>query len=337
MIVFQKKDKKFLSWKNELSSININSYAVEGSAIKAPFFLLKLLLQKRSVKVYVFRYLNDYPSLFKTVLRLISELLVVLLSRIFNIRIWWICHNVDKETSMNYPYFSRIRRAMISRASVRIFTTNKLLIPYAKELFNTSKVDSISLGFIEGKPIENISLESNINEDLIIWIKSHQSSNTRFIFCAGTPESKSLHFSLINSFIDNVNKYDTKNVWYAIVIGTFVENNNKIYNIPSKHFVDKKIIIEYIDFYYRVMDDFSISYTLYEASEYELPIITENYGILPEIIEYYQNGLIYDENDIEVFLESINKRFDFITFKNENNWKQSAATFYKYYLNNTAL
>lgn len=337
MIVFQKKDKKFLSWKEELSLLKVNSDAVEGSAIRAPFVLMKLHLQKRSVKVYVFRYLNDYPSLFKTVFRLISELLVLFLAWVFNIRIWWICHNVDKETSTNYPYISGIRRAIISKASVRIFTTNKLLVPYAQELFNTSEVDNISLGFIEGNPIENVAIFSEIDNDLLKWIKSHHSSNARFIFCAGTPERKSLHFSLINSFIDKVNHYDTGYTWYAIVIGALVDSNDYIFNIPTKHFVDKKIIKDYIDFYYRVLDDLSISYTLYEASEYEVPIITEKYGILPEVIEYYKNGLIYDENNIEGFLESINKKFDFITFKNENNWKQSAANFYKYYSIDTSL
>ncbi len=332
MIIFQHFDKKFLSLKYELNKIGIESDAVKGHPIFAPFFILKQLIKRKKIKVYVFRYINDSDSFLLALLRYISEFLKIFICKIFNIKIWWLCHNVDKETKVFYPKITNLRRKNISKYASRIFTTNKFLIPIAQKTFPNKFVDSLSLGYLEGSIYNNNFENKEINKEIIQWIKDKKAHKCKIVFCIGSPADKSFHFKLISRFINAINEQDKMYKWYAIVIGDKIEKNSFIYNYPNKHFINMDIITEYADYYYRVINDYSISYSIFEAVRHKIPIITEPYGILSEIIEHYKIGIVvesYDDlisqiNNFQLYSNNFQK------FESENNW-EVASNKIKYY------
>lgn len=333
MILFQNFDKKFESLHVELKKHAIMSHAISGSPLKAPFIIMAALIRGKKLHIYVFRYLNDYPSFFKSALRLLSEVMVIIICRIWGITLWWICHNVDKESHANFPRISLLRRRLVGFYSKRIFTTSHLLNKYAALYFNSSKISNISLGYIQGKVYSDLSDKENTNANLSLWLEKQKMNKCKIIFCVGTLSTKVLHFDLISSLVELLNKADKTYNWRAVVVGVSIPSSPHIYNIQYKHFVSSDIIQKYVDYYYRVMDDLSISYTLYEAAYFKKPTLTERYGFLPEIVSYYDIGFVIDRNDICSFLEweKVNHEFGFSRFQNENNWREAAKTLSYYY------
>ena len=333
MIVFSHTDDKSKCLKDELITLGIKSDSVKTRhPVLAPFYLLKLLLKRKKIKVYVFRYLNDSESLFIAYLRVISEALIILLSKIFKFKIWWLCHNVDQETNMFYPKLTKIRRYNVVKHSQYIFTTNELLIPKAKQLFKNKKIDSLSLGYIENGFLK-IKKNEQVEKEIVNWITKRNDGLSKFLFCIGSPANKSIHFKLISSFIDTLNQQSNIVTWYAVVIGDSVEENKFILNIPYKLSINPNIIRKYASFYYRIIDDYSMSYSIFEAAHYKIPIITENYGLLPEIISKYKIGLVIKKRDA-VLSEIENFSYEqagFDDFLNDNNWKVAASQIQNYY------
>src|SRR5690606_14019778 len=100
----------------------------------------------------IIRYLNDYPSFLKTILRTFSEFFLIGICKIANIKVFWICHNVDRESTQHFPKISELRRNIIAFYSLRIFVMDTLLVEFAKHTFpkHRDKIDYISFGEIEG-------------------------------------------------------------------------------------------------------------------------------------------------------------------------------------------
>ncbi|WP_299153171.1 hypothetical protein [uncultured Christiangramia sp.] len=334
MILFQHNDRKVMSLIKELKKYNIESGGVEvRHPILTPFYLLHQLIKGRKIKVYVFRYIGDSNHFVLAIIRFLSDLLIVLISKVCNIQIWFLCHNVDKETTTFFPGIIKLRRNLIARYSSLILTTNKLLIPKARSIFPNKLIDSISLGYIENGALD-LDEDKEIENQILEWIFQKKDQKSKFVFCIGAPAKKSLHFTLISDFIDKINLVSEDN-WYAIVVGKQVEKNNFIYNIPFKCVLNKNFIKNYADYYYRVINDFSMSYSTYEAVHYKIPTITENYGILPQLINNYNIGLVVNSSNLD-FKQIGNFKFEdagFDAFELENNWSISADKINEYYQN----
>ncbi|NGM73072.1 glycosyltransferase [Sphingobacterium sp. SGL-16] len=312
--------------------LGIDSTAVIGHPIGAPLYLLKQVFLGKKVKYFVFRYINDSNSLVLAYLRYISEIILINFCKLLNIQIWWLCHNVDKETTSFYPKITKLRRQNVLRNANQIFTTNKLLVPFAKQTLKVENIDFLSLGYISGKLSEKFVSDEKINNQLRDWLHQKKGKNVKFLFCIGSPADKATHFKLINSFILKLNNIDNIYRWYGVVVGHPVNESKYIFNIPTKHYIDPKIILDFANYYYRVIDDYSISYSIFEAAEYNIPIITENYGILPDIIKYYKIGYVVES--IEKFIESVGNEIaaeNFNKFRNDNNWNMAAKKIALYY------
>src|SRR5690606_13593977 len=111
---------------------------------RAPLFLIKQIIKKKP-KAYVLRYLNDYPSFGKTLVRTASEVILILSCILFRIEIFWICHNIDRESDMYHPIMTNFRRKIVSFFSKKIFVTDELLVRKAIEVFpkHACKIESI--------------------------------------------------------------------------------------------------------------------------------------------------------------------------------------------------
>lgn len=332
MILFGHYDKKFLCIQRELKFHEIDSEAVKAKhPILTPFYILKLMLQGKRIEVFVFRYINDSSSLPLAILRVVSDLLTILVIKTFGGSVWWICHNVDKETSTHYPKITEFRRKNIAKFSNIIFTTHQLLLSKAKEIFPRNVIDFLSLGYIENGAL---NIKRDIESEHIIeeWIKERRADNVKFIFCIGSPAKKSIHFQLIKNFMHKINE-SSEFDWYAIVVGAEVDASEYIYNIPYKQAFEKKWLKTYSDFYYRAIDDYSMSYSVYEAAHLEIPIICENYGILPAIIEEYKLGFVVNDNDLAMKVRTYRpNNAGFSRFLEENNWETAANKISNYYM-----
>src|SRR5690606_1312840 len=147
-IIVQKNDAKSRKWREASMNLGLNLVLQNGTPNNAPWVLLRTIITTQKPDGYVIRYLNDYPSFTKTMIRTASELVLLMLCKILRVKVFWICHNVDKETDRHYPIVSTFRRNIISSFCTKLFVTDALLREKARRIFprSSNKVDNISFG-----------------------------------------------------------------------------------------------------------------------------------------------------------------------------------------------
>ncbi|MGM0858918.1 MAG: hypothetical protein ACQEW0_17890 [Pseudomonadota bacterium] len=339
-IIIQKDDLKSFKWAELAKVSGIKFLPQPGSPIKAPFFLIKEAACRGVPSGYVVRYLNDYPALLKTLLRLISEIFLVALCTLFNIKVFWICHNVDKESSTHYPRISKLRRWMFSLIAKRIFVTDPLLIPHAKKYFpvHAHKIDSISFGRLD------LSYEADYYKEkaAIEFLEKKQieakseGMEPLVLFCAGSPgNNKYLHFDHMENLIAAGRRAGYQII--AVVAGDFLKSirgsillegykkNPAIFAFESFTQFSPAFICQYVDFYWRGYDDYSVPFTIYESSTLKKPVLSLQSGFLPEMIEAYHLGevITYPFDDIGIVLDKLKKSVSgylYDSFLNEHEW-----------------
>ncbi len=319
-ILIQKDDSKSYKWAQSASQLRLNIIQQRGSAIRAPLFLLRYILKNKKPKAYIIRYLNDYPSLIKTILRAFSEIVLIGICKITKVKVFWICHNVDRESTQHFPRISELRRNLIAFCSLKIFVMDALLVECAKHTFpkHESKIDYISFGEVEGNE------HGNGDKDSISFLynskKMAVKNKQKFlsVICAGSPSGeKCLHFQYLIKLIETARE---KNFYLAVIVagnwGTD-EKSRKLLesyrNISNILIFEKYIsfsasfIKNNIDFYFRGYDDYSVPFTIYEACSLKKPILALKTGFLPEMVELYELGIITDEKfrNLEQSLEEL--------------------------------
>lgn len=293
-----------------------------GSPIRAPAFLFKCILKKGRPVGYIVRYLNDYKFLPKTLLRLLSECLLVSLCYVLRIKIYWINHNVDRETIRNYPFISELRRALFARVSNKIFVTDEMLVPFAKQMFpdHQDKIRSISFGITPINKHCDVSAVSLAKRH----IAQHKSTALKkglkpaVLFCAGSPgNSKYLHFELVICLLEK----SLEQGFYIIPVlaGEFNRTErgkrllsqyqfyNQILTFDRFTRFSPAFVSDYVDFYWRVYDDWSIPFSVYEAVTFCKPTLTQEYGFLPDLLSSEGVGFVIknDWSNLDLGLQFI--------------------------------
>src|SRR5690554_3556319 len=97
-ILIQSKDSKVESLNTKMRLLGVDLEGFTGSPILIPIQLLKFMFARGKPIGVVYRYLNGYPSLCKDLIRFLSETFTLVLCKLLNIRLIWICHNVDRES-----------------------------------------------------------------------------------------------------------------------------------------------------------------------------------------------------------------------------------------------
>jgi len=338
--IIQKDDEKSKFWAEAAKAQKVVLVAQPGSPIRAPLFLLSQHTRFGLPSGYIFRYLNDYSSLFKTILRLVSEVTVICMLRLSGVPIFWICHNVDRESSANFPRISSLRRRLFAWVSSRVFVTDPLLIPYASLYLRLSpeKIGYVTFGFNKGD--EHISDESNeVSIDLkkALWIKKSEMKNKGLrplvTLVLGSPGSnKSIHFDYLVKLIDSARIHGVGVI--AIVGGDFhgsdlsrsrhqqLSDCSQIFLFESHLKLTDLFIAEHIDFYFRGYSDFSVPYTIYESCALKKPLLVMNLGFLSELIKYHGIGVVLNEGmwktDTVAKLENINpEKYDLFLMRHQ--------------------
>lgn len=301
---------KTLYWDNAARNQNLGTIqVVEGDTVKMFLLLIKKIVKKEKPDGIVFRYLNDSKSLLLTIMKTLSELLTVVIAKIFNISILWICHNVDKESVENYPFFIKLRRLNLKFNSDKIFVTDELLIDKCVEILGVSenKVSAISFGKPDIFP-------EYLNEDKMLktkdklyrikdWVKNKQKQNKNFLFglWIGSPSNKK--YSGLTAILKILQEKDNDCCFIIIgKISTWLENkdpnflkalqeNERILMVDEMLEIPVSFWTEICDFLWKPYDDLSVPLTVYNSALVNIPLVAFDNTFLGDFIKKYRLGI----------------------------------------------
>lgn len=312
-ILMYSADEKLRSWAEASRPSGVEIIGFRRSPILSPFVIVWHVLTRGRPRGIVFRYLNDYPSLVKTVLRLISEWMVVCLCRLLRIPLAWICHNVDRETLMYHPKITELRRMMIGKAARKIFVTDPGLLVHAKRFLTEfeQKLDYVTFGQPSIKRVQ--TMEPDLWERLLDFVgrpSTRRIAGTKTLvgLSVGHASDKTVHYEQTTRLLDaaEVLGYEIR----LIIIGpirTYLEKNKpailrRLREDPRIFLIDKYVLIDenqlapHVDFYWRAYRDYSVPYGLYHAAKVKKPILAYGDGFLSEAVTQYSLGAVIRED-----------------------------------------
>lgn len=346
-ILIQDDDIKARSWRRAAKSLGVDIKTTPGSAIYWPINLMRYTLRHGRPKALVFRYLNDYPQLWKTVLRLLSEMLCIGLCAILRTRIVWICHNVDRESSINYPAISYLRRYLLKRRAAAILVTDKHLVEFAQKQFPDKKrhIGYISFGpyIRKSDAVETREFTQLVKRSSAQWRSEVGAQTGRVMvgLCAGSPSWKMEHYARIPELI---NTAEAVGVHLRMIVAGPIEEHLKKQAPDALEFIrkDDRVrfrigyvpiaeheIAPFIDFYWRAYKDFSVPMSVYTAASVQVPSLVLNIGFLPHMIRNYKLGAVL-EPDMANIREALAEIDEWAgdnvkEFLRLNTWSQGAA------------
>lgn len=314
-ILMQSNDLKTKEWGDVAEKLGVMILPLPESPIFIPFSLLKLIITMNKPYGLVLRYLNDYPSLFKTLIRCLSELLSVLICKTFRVKIVWICHNVDRETHCYYPVLSRVRRQIIGRASKSILVMDPKLVRHAQKVFPSfaDKIDYTTFG-----PARNLGRNPDMDrhtEGIISFINTHREGTEEKTYVGlsvGHASTKTTHFQATRDLLKKANEL-ALNIIIVIVgpVGeylskedpetlNFLKQDPRIYLVDDYVKVDETRLSAVVDFYWRGYNDLSVPLTIYNAMTVEVPMLVQAHGFLSEAVKKYSLGAVVSNDFIDL-------------------------------------
>ena len=298
-------------WSAALEQHGHTGSGLSGTPIAAPLQLWSCILRRRRPNVYIFRYLNDYVSLTKTIVRMISEAAVIVTCWLFDIKIFWILHNVDRESFQYWPALSRLRRKAVALACHRAFVTDSLLINDAKRRFPKVIWAPLSFGVdVERAPEPSghariVSALAQLRKKLsrnphrpayVGLAVTSLSDKCQHLFryselVANLPEWP---FVIGLVFVSNFSGGSTK--WKSIA--ERMHNNPYIEIVDVEAKVDETAIADSFDFIYRSLSDLSVPFTVYRAAAVRKPLITHEEGFVARLVSEYGVGIIWSPENV---------------------------------------
>src|SRR5699024_4903557 len=307
--------------------------------------------KKKKPKAIIIRYLNDYKSLSRSTLRTCTDLSTVLLAKILKMKIYWMCHNVDKESKEHHPLLTKLRRKTIIKTASKIVVTDFLLKKYAEDFLKvkSDKLDYITFG--ETNFYEKVDEKDGMHQKIISFINKNKKENTIVGLSIGNPNNKVRHLFYTNELIK---KGKEKGLDIKIIIGgplrTFMKStdiieykkllsNSNVLLLEGKIQINEKYLSKFIDFYWRAYSDYSVPFSVYNATYLKKPLLSLELGLLQEMIIKYDIGVVL-EKDMNNILDIIsylndNKKEIFETFNRNHNWQLAAKRLEKLLINSS--
>lgn len=353
-ILIQKNDLKSQGWSEAAKRQNLGQLtAISGSSMHMPFALIKYLFRLKIPAAIVFRYLNDYPSFFRTILRTFTDFLTILIAKSFGIFIFWICHNVDKESVSHYPKITLARRSALGKFSKKIFVLDDLLINPCIDMLGVSekKICSICFGRTDIFN-ESENRKSNIVDQTIAMIrnweyfKKSQSGETLIGLWIGSPSEKLLHGLRLIAKIAKRPTNGDANVAFVVIgpIGNWLqqrdfETHDVLNNKSTILMIDKYIDLpvcnwkDVCDFIWKPSSDWSINLTTYNSALARLPIVALKGSFLGEFIRHYRLGITIDPERFSLVelmnnVQQWNADYAFLFLKRKT-WDYGAKKFFE--------
>jgi len=243
--------------------------------------LLTGIHRLKGPKTIVFRYQNSQRSYLADLWYTLILLFVLLLRRPLALRIFWIMHNIDRETVDRYPLLTRIRRRILFRASEKVFVTDAY---FKALLFSTNdKVKSISFGRKQG---------GTVSEKTMAEIIALREISDIVILCVGSAGNKYVHFDRLSLLQEEAARCDKK---LSFILPEFVRyTKGDVINIVEKN-LNESQLRGLVDFIYRINDDISMPFTIYSACSAGIPLISSSEFFTSKIIAEYGLGFTEEE------------------------------------------
>jgi len=307
MFLFPHGDRKTARW----GALLRNEFGIDSAELHwHPFFhwieTIFLSIRNRSRPVYVFRYLGDYPDIFRTALRLFADLLTVLICYLAGGHVRWIAHNVDRETSMHHPRLLHARRFIIGVFARKVYVTDDFLLPAARKHL---KVKSENLGVVtfgvEGRP--EYGDFSRLVSECISNVKNSRQPSPMIGLCATAVAKKCEHIFQMEQVLESLNSDRVEVIMVLIcdirrtsdleMIRTLESLKNRIDVVmfPEGGMVSELFLAGQIDFIYRSLTDESVPFTLYHAAQASVPVLTHNVGLTGALVRAYGTGVIWED------------------------------------------
>ncbi|GEM_PF-6720663 len=349
-IIIQKKDIKSTCWSDAAKELNLGELIpVAGSPMYMPFVLLKYTFTGRLPNAIMFRYLNDYKSLLRTVLRTLTDLTTILIARITGVSVFWICHNVNKESESYHPQLTKLRRKTLKNNSKKIFVLDQLLIEPAIRMLNIGKnnIAVTNFGKVDTFNSSQNKHDSDNAEQTIARIqnwdlyKNRASNNSLTGLWIGSPSGKLLFGLKILAQILEKQKNSKPRLAFVVIgpIGEWLKKVDyntyvTICNDNACFLIDKQVEIpphkwsDLCDFIWKPSSDWSVNLTIYNSAVAKLPVIGFTETFFGQFITHYGLGIAINpkpfiaENLIEKIKNwSPNKASLFIE---QNTWQKGA-------------
>lgn len=339
-------DFKVLQWVKNTPKQNL--VLIKGSRLLFGLNVISQSIFSKSSEVIVIqRYLNDYPNYTKSLLLLVIDFLYINYLNVRGIELWWICHNLDKESHAYHPKIIRCRRHLILNSATMVLVTDPQLEKYARLLFRKYKVTIKSICFgpynhnldIHAYPkTSTVSLNGtwsykSISSIDLFKILAQEKAKVDYIgYCGGAVLNKKKYLEFLPDLIEKSNKQGL-NLTVLVISNLKRPMDEILYDYllksPQVVFVNSLMDInlfdlaDYLDFYWTGYDDISIPYSIHAASTTHIPTISLNMGVIPLILRNYCIGFTVNKqlSNLKEVFEDINKhKFSFAEFSAEHQW-----------------
>lgn len=308
LVLIQKLDMKSTAWASALSSGDgAELVPLEGSPVRAPWYLIKHYFSGDRVDGFIFRYLNDYPSLLRSLVRAGAELLTyALIVFLHRGEVAWICHNVDRETDAHHPRLSAFRRRFLIRVSKRIFVTSDLLVEHARKYLQipSEKVGVAAFGKPPRKDGEVVA-DSSLGK-ILQAVKDMKLAGCNVGLWVGSPAGKSAPG--LCSFVRYVlSKKSESNCYCGVIVGVseqwvHLALGDDLYRemIASEVFkLFGKVEIPWsdwavFDYIWKPCEDVSLTMTALNAAAAGVPLVAHQGSFIGDFVQYFGIGVSVD-------------------------------------------
>lgn len=347
IVAIQSSDYKVAKWCESSIQYGISLVGSKKSPILDPVFLLLLILNKKPDS-FMFRYLNDYEGVARTILRFASEVLVIFICKVFKIKLWWLCHNVNQETVEFYPKFMKIRRFIIGKNSCAVFVTDNLLVEIAKSLLPIKDIPIYGLSF--GEILSDLNLEKSYSgknySTFSVSPELHSIDNNIYGLSLGNWSQKKL--GEIKLILNIAREAVRLNIPLQFIIAggqvgylreSLTELHRELEQTKRVEFVEGFASLEMllklysIKFVVKYYSDYSVPLGLYHAISLGIPILSTESSFIGEMVKAYGLGMTVNDDleNLEMSLSRICdwKSCEFERFFQTHSWETAAITFNK--------
>lgn len=289
------------------------------------------LRRGRTCPAVMFRYLNDSPLLRRAVWKVAADLLLVGIVRSRGGKVYWLCHNVDRETREHFPRLTAIRRAVIGRASSVIFVTDPLLVEPARSILPkrySHKLRWLCFGSFEswgeresfGSMTEPVVREAVERFSRQMRQEAKSAGAACLIgLCLGRAGDKYLHFDYA---VDLLRAARGTRYHVALIVAldaSRATNSRQLAAIRALRREPNALVFErsigfhesemagWYDFIWRGVADWSTPITVYGAAAVGKPILALNTGFLAKLVDHYRLGITVtpDWAELETALDAL--------------------------------
>jgi len=312
VLLFPKPDVKFESWKRALEDYSPRHQAL---AMWRPWLgfmhILRHRWHGRRVEALVVRYLNDRGNAWATTAVLAGEAVTLITARLLGVPVFWVIHNIDRETCNQRPLLVRLRRLSVRRTASTFFVTEEALRPYAAQIHGIER------------PIRTLPLGEPVPESLCpdrpgpkltefqgradTWLADQAERFGRRPCCllvVGTPEDKYTHFWRLAELLETGRREGVPLV--AMVMSPLEGSDGRqLDHALAEHERDGRVLMsrDYLpvdwhwaarrcDALLRGYTDLSMSHAIFHAVHVRMPVLCIPGGVVPEIVRRERIGQV---------------------------------------------